>query len=125
MTESAKDGADNEKLNAKVHALEQLLQVQEQTAMEQSRMHEHTLDELKSLAVKLAQARDQALEASRLKSEFLANMSHEIRTPLNAILGLAALILAGPLGIRQRCHAERIRTAGTGLLAIIDDVLDF
>ncbi len=35
----------------------------------------------------LADARDQAMEASRQKSEFLATMSHEIRTRSTASSG--------------------------------------
>ncbi|GIH97693.1 MASE1 domain-containing protein [Planobispora siamensis] len=72
----------------------------------------------------LATARDRALEASRLKSRFLATMSHEIRTPMNAVIGLAAVLLAGPLGHEQRRQLEGILSAGQALLAIINDILD-
>jgi signal transduction histidine kinase len=46
----------------------------------------------------LVQARDQALEASRLKTELLAKVSHELRTPLGAILGYTELLQEGTFG---------------------------
>ncbi len=79
----------------------------------------------KELEAKLAKARDQALEASRLKSEFLATMSHEIRTPMNAILGMADLLADTPLTVDQREMTQTLVGGAESLLAIINDILDF
>ncbi len=75
----------------------------------------------------LRDARDKALEASRLKSSFLANVSHEIRTPLNIILGYGSLV-AAYLEERhdpsQSAMLEGIRRAGRRLRDTINSILD-
>jgi PAS domain S-box-containing protein len=63
--------------------------------------------------------------ANRAKSDFLATMSHEIRTPMNAILGSAQVLERADLAQDQRQLVGAIRSAGRGLLAILNDVLDF
>jgi PAS domain S-box-containing protein len=73
----------------------------------------------------LIAARDAADAASRAKSEFLANMSHEIRTPMNGILGMAGLLLEGPLEPRQAQFARTMQRSAGGLLKVINDILDF
>ena len=72
----------------------------------------------------LAEARDDALTASRSKSEFLASMSHEIRTPLNAIIGMSELLVETPLTEEQQKYIDVFRKAGDTLLALVNDILD-
>lgn len=84
----------------------------------------------------LKNARDEAIEASNAKSVFLANMSHELRTPLNAVIGYSEMIQE-EIEWMHDARVEnvdaitafmpdltRIRTAGTHLLSLINDILD-
>ncbi len=70
-------------------------------------------------------AREAAEVANLAKSTFLANMSHEIRTPMSGMLGMTELLLGTSLTDKQRNFAEKIRTSGKALLAILNDILDF
>lgn len=77
--------------------------------------------------LELTQARDAALESSRLKSAFVANVTHEIHTPLNIILGYADLMaerLAELGDARESDYAEPVRRAGKRLLDTIGSILE-
>jgi PAS domain S-box-containing protein len=79
------------------------------------------------MAEHLARERDRAQQASAAKSELMARVSHELRTPMNAVLGFADLMAQddlAPLAPAQDERLTRIRSAGTHLLGLIDDLLD-
>lgn len=86
-------------------------------------------DITESIAVQRDNARLQvseraAREANRHKSEFLATVSHEIRTPLAGVIGLAQMLLDGPLQQQQRRHVVSLERAAQMLLHVLNDILD-
>lgn len=69
-------------------------------------------------------ARREAMAANQAKTNFLANMSHEMRTPLNGILGLAEVLSQSELEPVQQEYLDKLRSSGSSLLQIVNDVLD-
>ncbi len=87
--------------------------------------HYQDITEFRHTQEVLEEARDQALEASRLKSEFLATMSHEIRTPLNGILGMTELLLESELDQEQLDFVLTVQNESNHLLKLLSAILDF
>ena len=91
--------------------------------------------------IKQDNALEEARRASEAKTDFLANTSHEIRTPINAVLGMNEMIQresakaeklsgASPMVYHEafrkiRNYSGNVESAGSNLLAIINDILDF
>jgi PAS domain S-box-containing protein len=75
----------------------------------------------------LAQARDEALHASRFKTELLAKVSHELRTPLNVIMGYAEMLkegVYGPISDKQTETARKIVESTAYLTGLVTELLD-
>ncbi len=72
----------------------------------------------------LRDATDLAQSLNLAKSAFLSSMSHEIRTPMNAILGMADMLWESPLNAEQTQYVQVVRRAGSGLLMLINEILD-
>ncbi len=83
--------------------------------------------ERKQYEAALAEARDRALEASRVKSRLLANVSHELRTPLGAIMGYSEILhdgLMGELSEEQKSILAKITDSSLYLTDLVTDLLD-
>lgn len=74
---------------------------------------------------RISQAADEALQA---KLGFLANLSHEIRAPLGIMINGVELVLRGLCGEVNDDMSEvldMVKTSGSHLLELVNDVLDF
>jgi signal transduction histidine kinase/CheY-like chemotaxis protein len=79
----------------------------------------------------LQQRQEEAQETNRdlvaalaARQAFLATMSHEVRTPLNGVLGMAELLTHTELDEDQRQMLSTVQQSGTGLLQVLNDILD-
>jgi len=108
----AENRAENyiRQLESRVTTLQELLEAQERTLIEQSE--------------RLESARGAAMAASKAKSEFLSTMSHEIRTPMTAVLGMADLLIETELSGDQRRYLDIMVANGNSLLELINSILD-
>jgi PAS domain S-box-containing protein len=68
-------------------------------------------------------SKEEAERADRAKSDFLASMGHELKSPVASILAAARLIEMGSPEPERR--ARSIIGSAQGLLALLDDILDF
>lgn len=88
--------------------------------------HRRDLEEqvaLRTEELELAKRRAEA--ANRAKGEFLATMSHEIRTPMTGVIGFTRLLEKTTLTAQQRDYTRIIGSSATGLLDVINEILDF
>ncbi len=83
------------------------------------------ITESKRSEMELQRTRERADSASRAKGQLLANMSHEMRTPIDTQLGLLQLLRRTGLDERQQEYVERMDAVARGLLATVNDVLDY
>ena len=83
-----------------------------------------SLHKMEKNELKLMEAKASADNAVKFKQQFLSNMSHEIRTPLNSILGFTNVLLKTKLGVEQKEFVHAIKTSGTSLNQLINDILD-
>lgn len=105
--------------------LAEKLQAKQATLRATNQELQHEIAERIRIEAALAQARDQALEASRLKSEFLATISHEIRTPMNGIIGMSEMLLYSNLEPEEHEYAKIVHQEAENLLMLLNDILDF
>lgn len=93
-------------------------------AKKKNRELEILMAQLEATQEELREAKDEAVEASKVKSQFLANMSHEIRTPMNGIMGFLQLLEETPVSGKQADYIQHIKSSADLMMNLINDILD-
>lgn len=94
------------------------------TRREISEQHVTLEERIRQRTEALGEAMLRANAVSQAKSEFLANMSHELRTPMTGILGMIDVVLDSQLTHDQRDQLETAQRCANSLLALLNDLLD-
>ena len=79
----------------------------------------------KKIQGNLEKALKEADASAQQKSNFLATMSHEIRTPMQSVYGLLELIEQEKPEANVLTMTQTAKNSASGLLEILDDILDF
>lgn len=74
---------------------------------------------------KLELALENAKAGELAKSNFISAMSHEMRTPVSSILGHCDNLSQTELSTQQQAYVNLVRNAGSNLLWMMNDILDF
>ncbi|ANE51447.1 response regulator [Flavisolibacter tropicus] len=126
--------AELEMNTQRLQASEEELKVQQEELMqanqeleERSKLLEERNQIIQQRNLEIQRKAEELEISTKYKSEFLANMSHELRTPLNSILLLSRLLAENnekTLTSDQVEYAQVIQSSGSGLLSLIDEILD-
>lgn len=79
----------------------------------------------KEAEAELEEALHKADASVQQKSNFLATMSHEIRTPMQSVYGLLEIIEQEKPDPNIMSMVQTAKNSASGLLEILDDILDF
>ena len=106
-------------------AFDRMMEIVESRTNELARNREHLEEMVEQRTAELSRAVTAAKSANEAKSRFLATMSHELRTPMNGVLGMAQLLLSGPVdNSKTQNYARTILHSGQSLLTLLNDILD-
>lgn len=93
-----------------------------------SRSFNHMVDIINQKIEELEKTNMRLTQLDILKDEFLANISQELRTPLSGIIGISESLMRGSAGElnKDAVHdLSLIAASGSGLSALVSDILDF
>ena len=92
---------------------------------ELSKVFNALIDSLRISYQRIHYAKNEALEANEAKSRFIAMISHELRTPIHSITGMLRILKQHEQSENKRSYITMADEAAYGLLATINEVLDF